>query len=353
MSHVTNNGALGGLRAIDPVRDERWTDLIAKNDQSSLFHSPEWLVALQRTYGYEPVAFTTTPDEAPLREAVVFCRVNSWMTGRRLVSLPFSDHCQPLVDDDSSFTVMLESLQRVAGAEGRYIELRPVHASLPVGFHPTARFYWHTIDLRPDLDDIFGRFHKSHTRRAIRKAERVGVVIEAERSSSALEAFYALHTLTRHRHGMPVQPFQWFRNLDDTFRDRLCIYLARLDGRPVAAILTLVHKSTLVYKYGCSDVRYNSSGATSALFWRAIRDAKDVGLQELDLGRSDVDDEGLQAFKDHLGAERKTLSYYRYSSKSTSGWSQRLKPAVVQVARALVPKAIQTRAGSSLYKHFA
>jgi CelD/BcsL family acetyltransferase involved in cellulose biosynthesis len=342
------------LRQVDPVRDQRWPELVARSNGSSVFHSREWLVALQRTYGYEPVVFTASPDGAPLGEGLLFCRVNSWMTGKRLVSLPFSDHCEPLVDDPTVLAPMLESLKRLVGREGRYIELRPVQAAaFPTCFQVSASFCLHAVDLRPDLDDIFSRFHKSHTRRAVRKAERVGVAIEAERSAAALEGFYALHTMTRRRHDMPVQPFEWFQNLQESFKERMSVYVARLDDRPVAAILTLVHKRTLVYKYGCSDARYNSSGATSALFWRAIRDAKAADLRELDLGRSDLEDEGLQAFKDHLGGTRRTLDYYRYPGRSASGWRQRLTPTVMHTAQAFVPRAIKTRAGSSFYKHFA
>lgn len=343
------------LRQVDPLCDQRWPDLVSRSNASSLFHSREWLVALQRTYGYEPVVFTASPEGAPLGEGLLFCRVNSWMTGKRLVSLPFSDHCEPLVDDPTVLVAMLESLKRLVGREGRYIELRPVQAtSLPAGFQVSASFCLHAIDLRPDLDHIFSGFHKSHTRRAVKKAQRIGVAIEAERSTGSLEVFYALHTMTRRRHDMPVQPFEWFQNLQESFKDRLTVYVARLDGRPVAAILTLVHKRRLVYKYGCSDVRYNSSGATSALFWRAIRDAKAADLSELDLGRSDLEDDGLQAFKDHLGGTRRTLDYYRYSAgASTSGWRQRLTPTVMHTAQAFVPRAIKTRAGSSFYKHFA
>ena len=342
------------LRQIDPLQDPRWPELVDRSDASSVFHRREWLLALQRTYGYEPVAFTASPEGCPLREGLLFCRVNSWITGKRLVSLPFSDHCEPLVDDPETLAGMLEAVKSLVGPEGKYIELRPIETrSLPVGFRSTDRFYWHTVDLCPGLDEIFARFHKSHTQRAIRKADRVGVAIEDERSIAALKAFYVLHTMTRHRHGIPVQPFRWFTNLMESFGDRLRVYTARLDGRPVAAILTLAHKTTLVYKYGCSDARYNSSGATSALFWRAIRDAKSAAFSELDLGRSDLEDEGLQSFKDHLGATRKMLSYYRYRSESVSGWSTRLTPLMLRTAQTLVPRVIQARAGSSFYKHFA
>ena len=35
-----------------------------------------------------------------------FAEMKSWLTGRRLVSLPFSDHCEPLVDSEEDLDVM-------------------------------------------------------------------------------------------------------------------------------------------------------------------------------------------------------------------------------------------------------
>ena len=43
------------------------------------------------------------------------------------------------------------------------------------------------------------------------------------------------------------------RNLIACLGDNVKIRVASKDGRPVASILTLRHKRTLVYKYGCSD----------------------------------------------------------------------------------------------------
>ena len=72
--------------------------LVERHPKASVFHTPAWLQALRWTYGDEPVVFTTSPPTAELTNGVVFCRVKSWLTGRRLISLPFSDHCEPLCD---------------------------------------------------------------------------------------------------------------------------------------------------------------------------------------------------------------------------------------------------------------
>ena len=84
------------LHEINPLEDPRWRRFVENHPRSTVFHSFEWLEALRRTYGYEPIAVTTCPPHSELLNAAVFCRVESILTGRRLVSLPFSDHCDVL-----------------------------------------------------------------------------------------------------------------------------------------------------------------------------------------------------------------------------------------------------------------
>ena len=84
---------------LNPLEHPPWGRFVACHPLSSAFHSTGWLTALQRTYGYEPVVYTIIPASTELENGIVFCRVKSWLSGFRLVSLPFSDHCQPLVDD--------------------------------------------------------------------------------------------------------------------------------------------------------------------------------------------------------------------------------------------------------------
>ncbi len=70
----------------------------------------------------------------------------------------------------------------------------------------------------------------------------------------------------------------------------------------VASILTLSHKKTIVYKCGCSDAAANKFGGMALLFWRTIQEAQENGFEDLDMGRSDTDQPGLIAFKEHWGA---------------------------------------------------
>jgi hypothetical protein len=61
-----------------------------------------------------------------LRDAIVFCRVKSWLTGCRIVSLPFSDHCQPLLEGEESFQPFFSALKvEFEREKWKYVEIRP------------------------------------------------------------------------------------------------------------------------------------------------------------------------------------------------------------------------------------
>src|SRR5262245_33815346 len=94
-----------------PLLDPRWSALTARHACASAFHSPAWLEALRQTYGYEPVVLTTAARGHDLTNGLVFCRIRSWLTGSRLVALPFSDHCEPLVDTPEQLDCILNALK--------------------------------------------------------------------------------------------------------------------------------------------------------------------------------------------------------------------------------------------------
>ena len=162
------------------------------------------------------------------------------------------------------------------------------------------------------LDVLFHNLHRNCIQRKIQRAEREGLNYQSGQSEILLREFYDLLLRTRRRHCLPPQPLQWFRNLVESMGDNLTIRLVSKDRVPVAAILTLSHKGTITYKYGCSDERFHNLGGTPFLLWKTIEEAKNQGMREFDLGRSDLDHAGLIQFKDRMGAVKTMLSYWRY-----------------------------------------
>jgi len=346
-------------RAIDPITDPRWERFLQRHPRASLFHSAAWLKALSRTYGYKPIAYTTSSAGKDLQNGMVFCRVESWLTGRRLVSLPFSDHCEPLLETENdlqAFTVALEQESR--REQWRYIEVRPLTPFLinTELRHTGVAYSFHELDLTPDIDTIFANFHKSSIQRKIRRAEREGLTYREGSTEELLDHFYALLATTRKRHKLPPQPRKWFTNLMDSFGDALKIRVAFKGTRPVAAMLTIRYKNTLTYKYGCSDPRFNKLGSMHLLFWKAIQEAKAAGLQRFDFGRTDAGQDGLTTFKSRWGATQSVLTYGRYglSDNSTHAFDLQATKWKAKAAKYVLqhlPSGVLSMIGQVLYGH--
>ncbi len=340
---------------LNPLNDSRWVEFLSGQPAASIFHTPGWLRALQRTYGYEPVVFTTAAPGTGLRNGLVFCEVKSWLTGRRMVSLPFSDHCQPL-GDRCDVSAILECLRSDAGREHwKYIEVRPARDPAifegDCQFSKSKTFSLHRIDLRPDIKTIYHGFHESCVRRKIKRAERESLTYQCGASELELKKFWHLLLLTRRRHQLPPQPVEWFRNLMSTLGDKITIHVLSKGPDPVASILTLAYKHSLMYKYGCSDAKFHNLGGMSLLIWKAIQNGKEMGAEELDLGRSDAGDPGLRAFKEHLGAVGSQLNYYRHPGLPTEQLTHIPRMALARRAFAELPTPLFTGAGRLLYRH--
>jgi len=337
---------------IDPLTDTRWLEWTKKDRHASVFHSPAWLRALNKTYAYRPVVFTTSEPQRELQNALVFCHVRSWLTGRRLVSLPFSDHCDPVLDANGD-SELFRQLQHLIKRNGlRYVELRPRHSSIEApGLELSERYAFHAIDLRRTKDELFQALHKDSIRRKIQKAEKEGLVYEKGSGLEHLKKFYALFVMTRKRHGVPPSPFVWFQNLAESLGDSAEIRIASRGDNPVAALFMLNHNKTVVYKYGASDAQYSNLGGTPYLFWQTILEGKAAGYEELDLGRSDPDNAGLITFKDRLGGQRSDLSYWRISLNPSKSVSARRGYGLAHKVFASAPNMVTVGLGNLLYKH--
>jgi hypothetical protein len=163
------------INITNPLTDGRWDDLVACHPRASVFHQRGWLEALDRTYGYKPFVFTSAPVDKPFQDGIVLCRVSSWITGTRLVSLPFSDHCEPLLDDTSDSQEFMNCLRAQCDSKRwKYVELRPLFDIQFAGYGlPNFSSYWlHELDLTRSLEQLFKGMHRNSYQRKIQRAQR-------------------------------------------------------------------------------------------------------------------------------------------------------------------------------------
>jgi hypothetical protein len=87
------------------------------------------------------------------------------------------------------------------------------------------------------------------------------------------------------------------------------------------------------------------------LFWKLIEESKAEGAEQIDFGRTDLDNQGLIEFKDRFGTRRTRLTYLRYpeSARDESVVASYL-PAMRRLFSVL-PDALSSTAGGLLYRH--
>ncbi|MBK7046991.1 MAG: GNAT family N-acetyltransferase [bacterium] len=347
------------IYSIDPLTDSRWPQFLARVPDASIFHTAGWLGALQEAYGYLPVVYTTSALGSPLENAVAFCHVRSWLTGKRLVSLPFADHCQPLIASPEALEQILAHVAAIRARSGyRYVELRALRRTELPSIGQTElgvshSYAFHSIDLTVDEAALFEQLHKTSIKQMIGRAQREGLSISRGRDEQHREQFYTLLLQTRRKHKVPPQPRSWYRILAERLGDAITFHIASHEGKPVAAIVTLDYRQTIVHKYGCSNPAESHRGGTQLLLWEAIRLGKSSGAVEFDMGRSDLDNSGLVRFKERWGGIRTDLQYQRIPTpvqvvdKTPAGW----KTHMTEIAFAYMPDTMLELAGRLLYKH--
>jgi hypothetical protein len=279
--------------------------------------------------------------------------MKSWATGRRLISIPCSDYCEPLVGNIDEFKAMLEEI-RFLQKDWKFVEIRPLQLSpdLQSGFALSQSFHFHKLDLGSTIDQLFDSFDKHNVQRRIRRAERAELSYTRGQSEEELIQFYSLMVLTRRRHRWPPPPIEWYRNLLTFLRDSATIHLVCLGERPIAGLFTLTYSSRMTAKYACSDPNFRHLAGPALTFWNSIKEAKSRGLLEYDFGRSDTNNEGLIRFKNRWATRNFILRYWRYPAASVTG-NGTAGTRLAQEVLGRMPIRWFASSGKMLYRHFA
>jgi CelD/BcsL family acetyltransferase involved in cellulose biosynthesis len=341
--------------AIDPIADPDWTGLLERSPEATIFHHPAWLELLRRQYGYEMRAWCLRGPDG-IEAGIPVARISSRLTGSRLVSLPFSDSCPPLLTGEED-PVALAGLAEALAAESRRCGLDlTVRATLPAaarGF-VRERFVSHELRLDPDPAAVEAGMAKNQIQ-AARKARREGLRGERRTDRAALDAFYALHLRTRRRLGVPTQPRRFIHRFAELFERGLgFVWLVEERGEPLAAAVFLTYNGTVTYKYSASDSARLAKRPNNLLLLEAIRWCCEAGYRRFDFGRTELENEGLRAFKRSWGATELDLAYTCLGDRAPDpepepgSLRERAMSKTIQRSPALVGRL----AGEALYRHF-
>ncbi len=341
---------------IDPITDPRWQELVYKR-RSDIFHSPEWMRGLVETYGFKVQAYILLNDSERPQAGFSFCNLTDDQ-GERIVSLPFSDYCDPIVYNQDHWELLLARLMQ----SGCPISMRCLHNEIPLYYDPfesKKKAKWHEMDLHEDLDSIWKGLKKIE-RYTIRKARENGTVVRMASCEEDLRAFFELHLwLRKHKYHMLAQPYLFFERIWHNLIDQHkgILMLAFHEDKIIGGSMFLEWKDTLYYKFNTSNPEYLRYAPNDLLIWEGIQYAKSKGLSRLDLGLSDWDQEGLLSFKRKYASEEKTITFLQYAPvKEENGNGtpfRRLLPQLTDLfTDETVPDSVTEKAGDLLYRFF-
>jgi len=339
---------------LNPLDVSDWNTRLSPSSGESVFNTVEWARTLCDSYGYNP-CYLSRRDGDGRSTLLPLMEVDSWLTGRRGVSLPFSDFCALIgLAADNVEAVVQELIALGQRRKWRYFEIRNDQA-VPDTMPRSERYLTHTLDLTSGEQANFERLESS-VRTSIRKAVKLGVEVTFSDSLDTVRGFYRLNCETRRRHGLPPQPFLFFKNLHQHVLAKGLgrIATARHEGRAIAADVFLNTGRQALYKYGASEAGSQHLRASNLVMWEAIRRYSQEGYERLALGRTAKIHSGLRRFKLGWGAQESEMGYIKYDFRRSEFQGERSAGSEngYGFVRRL-PLWVLQWGGRALYRHMA
>jgi len=347
------------IKVIDPSEDKRWDNFIYNHPEGTIFHTSNWARVIQKTYGYIPYYFILI-EEADQKVAggCPFFLIKNYLTGNRLVCLPFTDNCFPLFNQSTNIDfIFFPIVKMMKQRKLDNIEIRGEMADSLKKFNFNKHNYYKLfrLDISIGLDNLWKEFKQKSIRYPIRKAQNSGIIIEKSVSEEILKSFYRLNILTRRKHGIIPQPYKFFLHIQQEIFNRNLGFLliARYKNIVIAGSLFFIYKNTIYYKFNASHINYLKFQPNHLILWEAIKWAVENDYKIFDLGRTSPDNPGLMALKRHWGTEEIDLPYYYWpeirGTSATKESSLRYRIVSSVLKKTSIP--LLKIAGNLFYKH--
>jgi hypothetical protein len=326
-----------------------WNRFAGATREATLYHRERWLRVLEHAYRLKLRVVLASDARGATGAGCLLAEVRTPLQ-LRMVGLPFSDGCPPLWHDAEAMAALLRWMEE-ASRQRMNFELRGIAAPLP------WKVADHFLDWRLDLDRPASRLEattSSHFRRQVRSGARQGISIERGSDSGTIRRFYALMLETRRRHGLPPPPLRLFEAAAAEFAPcDFSVWMARKGGRDLAGAFILRDGPRLYYRWA-ARTEPSPPGANHLLMWTLIENSAKT-YASLELGRSDLRNDGLNRFKRDLGAVSRTLPYsfvpatqHRVSPEALTGL-----PLMVSRLWRHLPLPVTRLIGTAAYRYFA
>ena len=258
-------------------------EFVQQRADAELCYMPAWTRMIEKTFGHLGT-YLVAHEKGEVRGVLPLVHVRSRLFGSRMISQAFSDYGGPLATSPESLESLYQCAVELAQQRGcECIEFRntsPMPYDLPVRKDKVCMHLALMLDPQE-----FWKGLRPQIRNHIRQAEKAGVTV-THGHLDLLDDFYPLWTIRMHELGTPCYSRDLFRSILETFPEQSRIFLARCDGRVVAAIFAYAFNGMAHTRWGAALREYDSKSPNYLLNWAAIEYYCAAGMRGYDFGRS-------------------------------------------------------------------
>ncbi len=277
----------------------------------NVFQRPLWLQAIERGTRNRATGLLLERNGV-LEGWLPLTEVHSPLFGRALVSSGFGVGGGVLAPRDSDGTALCQAAEELAvRCSVSTIELRG--GSAPANWNAVADKHANfAADLAED-DEAQLLAIPRKARAEVRKGLKNDLAIGVGAGPDDRAAHYAVYAESVRNLGTPVFPRSLFEAVLDLFGDEADILIVRHEGKPVASVLSLYHRGTVMPFWGGGTWGARGLRANERMYYELMCHARRRGCTRFDFGRSKVGS-GPFAFKKNWGFEPEALTYYTWSA---------------------------------------
>jgi len=271
------------------------------NPERNLFSSPDWQKVINKTYRLKQYC-KYIEEDGRISSYFIYSAVHNFLEWKICVG-SYCDYLDCHVSKPHHWHMFFEAIRREYPRYRIAIRnLKDETARLCQDFNLLSKEMHHEIDVRDELDVLWQNTHRSF-KVAYKRAVAGGLTFK-RCGKSDLPKFYRLHLrLRKNKYKIFPQPYRFFDNIWRQYleRDKGVLFGAfDKSGAMVGAQIFLICGQTLFYKFSTSKQEALVHKPNNLLMWEGIKFAKERGLQTIDLGSSEVDQDGLIWFKTHI-----------------------------------------------------
>lgn len=350
------------IKIIDPITDPRWDTFVESHPFGWICHLSGWKQVLEKSFKHMKGYYIAKLENGTenIQSALPFFQVKSWLTGKRLVSIPFATLCDPLISTNDEMKDLIEfTLELNRNFGNSFIEIRSfqcAHLIQDDRFSKIEQYKNHYLPLQCEIEEIKKSFHRKTVRQSVKRAMKSSLKLKVGDNESDLIEFYKLYIKTRKTIGLPPQPYIFFKMLWNTFfqSGRIALLLAEKDKEIIAGVIIFKFKKRVSAEYAAWDRRYSKLCPNHFLYWNAIKMAHYEKFELFDLGRTSILNKELMKFKKHWGTDIADLPQFYYPESAGNRLRENEKSMSYRFLNTIcrnVPDSSLKTIGKLCYRH--